>query len=232
MKIDLDYIKNLSDEDIHKLNRQQIIRRLKTANRLAIDRRTEALQYLEENPDTPTPLVYKNYTKTVRPKHGEIDWRNYEFEFENRESLKDLKNKLKDVRQFLKSKTSEIQGWLNSLQEFSLKLAKKLKIDVDLNELKGVKYKRLWRVYNKIRELNINIGTEYQDSKQLQGLIYQAMTDADFQIEKFGIKTSSYGVDRLTDVLEMFLKDEYEKPPTKEEKSKAESAYSGLGKQF
>lgn len=227
-RITLEDIINLGDEDIRKLNRQQLLRRVNIANSIANKRRNEALQYLEENPETPTPLVYKKYTKTVKPKHGAIDWRNYEFNIEKGESVNILRNKLANVRDFLSRKTSSIEGWLDSIKDFTLELGKKAGIDIKLDELSGIKYKRLWRVYNRLTDMDANVGTEYQDSKQLQALIYQAMTDKSFSTEN----TTSMGVDRLTEYLERFLSPEnMSKNLTDEEQDLLETVYGGLGRQ-
>ena len=228
MKITTDYIVNLSDEELRSLNRKQLLRRLKFANKVAEDRRYEALKYLEENPETPTPLIYKKYTKTVKPQSGAVDWRNYDFDYEAGESLIDLQDKLMMTRQFLSSKTSSISGWLNSIKEFTIELGKKVGLDININELTGRKYKRLWRVYNRLSDLNINVGTQYEDSKQLITLIYQAMTDKTF----FRENTTGYGVDRLTEYLSKYLSPEnINKRDYEPDKDLYESVYGGLGKQ-
>ncbi len=225
MKIDLDYIVNLSDEELRKLNRNQLLRRLNFANKIANERRFEALQYLEEHPETPTPLVYKRYTKTVKPKGGAIDWRNYEFDFENGESIQNLQDKLMMTREFLSRKTSSITGWLDSIKDFTIKLGKEVGLDINIDELSGYKYKRLWRVYNRLTDLNIQVGTNFEDSTQLIALIYRAMTDKTF----FRDNTTGYGVDKLTNYLTQYLDPSNIKDD--EDMSIYEDVYGGLGRQ-
>lgn len=227
MKIDLEYIKNLGDEEIMKLNRNQLLRRLNFANKLANERRYEALQYLEEHPETPTPLVYKKYTKTSLARSGAIDWRNYDFDFENGEKLSELRHKLMMTRNFLSRKTSSIEGWLDSIKDFTIKLGKTVGLDINIDELSGYKYKRLWRVYNRIKANDANIGTEYEDSKQLITLIYRAMTDKKFFIDN----TTGYGVDRLTEYLSNYLSPENITQLDEDEIELYQSVQGGLGRQ-
>lgn len=231
MKIDLKYFENLGDEELSKLTRQQLIRRLKKANQLAVERRSEALEYLKNNPDVPTPLIYKNYTKTVRPKHGAIDWKNYDFDFENGETLNQLRHKLITTRNFLNAKTSSIQGWLNTLQDLTIQIGKDLGISVDVNELSGYKYKRLWRVFNKVIESNPNLASSHEDSTQLRNMIFRTMTQKEYR---------GYGVDRLTNVIESMIDDNYMNRTgelsdiidEEEYQELLQQVYGGLGRQY
>lgn len=233
MKIDLDYILNLSDEDLYKLNRQQLIRRLKVANRIAEDRRTSALDYLEKHPDMPTPLVYKNYTKWIRPKHGAIDWKNYDFDFENGESMEVLQHKLVKTRAFLSTKTSTIEGWREVLMETAKKMSENLGIDVEFTD---ISYKRLWRTVRRLEEKADWGGTRYDNegrfnSEQARDDIYEYMTRPYLK---------GYGVDRLFEFAEAIMIQDYqdkaERPyyehPEEENITQLEQkVYGGLGRQ-
>ena len=221
-KINLDYIVNMSDEEISSLNREQIRRRLKIANDLAIERRNEMVDYLKSNPQVPTPLMYKQYHRTVKPKQGHIDWLTYDFDFENHETLNNLRHKLITVRQFLSSKTSSVSGWISTLKETAKTLGKELGTSVSISDISNVKYKRLWRVYNKLAERHSAVGTAYEDSKQLVTLIYRTMQQKKYR---------GYGVERLTNYLEEFLTNEYEDEDDIDEEIEFSDIFNGLGRQ-
>lgn len=249
MAIDLDYIVNLSDEDLAKLTRRQVIYRLKKANEYATERRASMLEFLNDNPQVPKPLIFKKYKNTVKPKGRATDWLNYEFDFNSKDKLGTLKHKLVKARQFLKSKSVTPEGWLGVLDDLTLKLAKETGLTVSLEDLRGRKYKRLWNVYNRIMEtrpilaeqmLNPNAvdikGEKITPSSQIVNLVYTTMVQKDY---------SSYGVDRLFELLDERLekmgyineKKQREEVLTKEENTalKAfESTYEptgGLGRQ-
>lgn len=208
---------NLSQEDINKLNKEELFNIVKIG-RTKMNQRLQRLDNFRKTQNIPTPIVLREWglldqkTESKLKSHGILEKqqkRRYKFikdDYGNiidkieigakqkgisyqtlhlspnkDDNINTLRLKLKYIRQFLSDKTSTVQGWKSSMENFYERLTGKKDGLKGREKLGKINYKRFWSIYNKVQESQ---RFSDLDSNQIQKLIYSLRVDNSMSMDK------------------------------------------------
>lgn len=193
----VDYIKNLSGEEISKLKREEVYNLVKDGYEIMTERLDE-LDKFRKGLNIPKPIVMKqwgNIGTTISDRikkyglltdkeieKGEISYSTLHLDAKSDDTREALLYKLRHIQGFLKTKSSTPEGWQDVLNNFYKRVTGK-----DIDKLEGreylgkINYRKFWEIYNNVQDLNVLSNLE---SSQVQKVIYNLRVEENMSMKK------------------------------------------------
>lgn len=174
-------ITSLTDVQIKKLTKKQLLDIAKWGQGVAETRRTRSLKAISKH-NLPMPLVYgewtniDNHAKMLKnaPKDAQ-SYRYIDFSVSSKMTINQLRNQFHYIRNFLSAKTSTVGDWKDHLKTFKQSLENE--VEKMTGERKTLRYLnreqfyKLWDIYNRLKDSDM-VG---YSSTQVQLMVYNSI---------------------------------------------------------
>lgn len=153
----LDYLLHLEYNDIKNWSAGQLYPTVRNIQKYARDRKNQVIRELK-NRGIPTPTIYRAYKENLNSfSQSRLNFKLYKTRLnKEKQSRNYLLSLFFDAQNFLKAKTSTIEGWEDTLSKFEHTIQRHTRVDFNLGSLKNNKerFNNFFKLYNTLRAQN------------------------------------------------------------------------------
>lgn len=148
-------IKSLSDEEISVMSREDLQMGVSESFRLAEQRVARETSKMERM-GLPTSPAYHE-----KDRRGRAGWQEYNFEYNSNASDAQLREQLRDMRNFFSRTTTTARGWQKTFQAFMDRVS-----DVSGETISPEDYEMYWTIYRRLDDMKTFTGTNIGESEK------------------------------------------------------------------
>lgn len=175
-KLTIDGIGDLTGEQIAKMSKSELYEVLEYGSPIAKRIRKQTMRELKERGIQTTPSAYKKRFNPTLKKYGYDSYKDYDFKYNQEMSSNEMRFRVAQLRNFFRSGTRNVKSWEEHMIEFAKRLSSKSGVTLKSATKIGSKnYTRLWRVYNRLVEVEKRQKLDKYESGTFQKLIYDTL---------------------------------------------------------